>query len=87
LLGFRGADLAVATAIFASPTATASFAMTQQMSGDDKLAAAVVVTSGGEEIARSRKPVLTPGEMVTIKLTPDKLALINGSVEFSIEEV
>jgi len=49
--------------------------------------AAVVVTSGGEEIARSRKPVLTPGEMVTIKLTPDKLALINGSVEFSIEEV
>ncbi len=48
--------------------------------------AAVVVTSNGEEISRSRKPVLTPGEMVTIKLTPDKLAKISGGVEFSIEE-
>ena len=45
LLGFRGADLAVCAAVFASPTATASFAMTQQMSGDDGLAAALVVTS------------------------------------------
>ena len=45
LMGFRGADLAVITAVFASPTATASFAMTQQMSGDDELAAALVVTS------------------------------------------
>lgn len=45
LMGFRGADLAVITAVFASPTATASFAMTQQMSGDDDLAAALVVTS------------------------------------------
>ncbi len=45
LLGFKGAELAVCTAVFASPTATASFAMTQQMSGDDELAAALVVTS------------------------------------------
>lgn len=43
--------------------------------------AAVVVTSGDEVISRSRKPVLTPGEMVTIKLEK-----ISGSVEFSIEE-
>lgn len=44
-LGFRGTALAICLAIFASPTATASFAMTQQMSGDDSLAAALIVAS------------------------------------------
>lgn len=45
LLGFRGAELAISLAVFATPTATASFAMTQQMEGDDKLAAALIVAS------------------------------------------
>lgn len=49
--------------------------------------AAVVVKCGGEEIARSRKPVLTPGEMVTVKLTPAMLEKVGGDVEFSIEEL
>lgn len=45
LLGFRGTDLVILLSLFCTPTATASFAMTQQMSGDDELAAALVVTS------------------------------------------
>ena len=48
--------------------------------------AAIVVTCGDEEITRTRKPVLTPGEMVTIKLSPEALQKVNGSVEFRIEE-
>lgn len=45
ICGIRGAELAICLAIFATPTATASFAMTQQMEGDDKLAASLVVSS------------------------------------------
>ncbi len=44
-LGFRGAELAVCLAVFASPTATASFPMAQQMGGDGKLAAGQVAVS------------------------------------------
>lgn len=45
LLGFRGSDLVILLSLFCTPTATASFAMTQQMSGDDELAAALVAVS------------------------------------------
>lgn len=44
-LGFHGTEFAVLLAIFASPTATASFPMTQQLGGDEDLAAALVVLS------------------------------------------
>ncbi len=42
-LGFRGADLATLTAVFASSTAVASFTMAEQMGGDAKLAGNIVV--------------------------------------------
>ncbi len=45
LLGFRGTEFAVSLAIFASPTATASFTMTQQLGGDEDLAAGLVALS------------------------------------------
>ncbi len=41
-LGFRGVEFATLLAIFASPAATASFTMTQQLGGDDDLAAGLV---------------------------------------------
>ena len=49
--------------------------------------AAVVAVCGGEEIIRSRKPVLTPGEMVTVKLTPAMIEKVGGDIEFRIEEI
>lgn len=42
-LGFHGAEFAALLAIFASPTATASFTMTQQIGGDEDLAAGIVI--------------------------------------------
>lgn len=46
LLGFRGESLVCLLVTFASPVAVSSFAMAQQMGGDEKLAAqAVVLTS------------------------------------------
>ena len=48
--------------------------------------ASIAAYSNGEEIARSRKPILTPGEMITFKLTPDMLSRACGDVEFRIEE-
>ena len=43
LLGFRDAALAVLLTVFAAPVAVSSFTMAQQMGGDDKLAAQIVV--------------------------------------------
>lgn len=45
LLGFRGEAIACAMVVFGSPVAVSSFAMAQQMGGDEKLAAQVVVVS------------------------------------------
>ncbi len=45
LLGFRGVSLAVLLTIFASPIAVSSFTMAQQMGGDDRLAAQLVIFS------------------------------------------
>ena len=45
LLGFRGAPLAVLLTVFGAPIAVSSFTMAQQMGGDDKLAAQLVVFS------------------------------------------
>ena len=42
-LGFRDAPLAVLLTVFAAPVAVSSFTMAQQMGGDDKLAAQIVV--------------------------------------------
>lgn len=42
-LGFRGADLAILLALFASPAAVSSFTMAQQMGGDDQLAGQMVM--------------------------------------------
>lgn len=43
LLGFRGVEFVALLALFASPTAVASFTMAQQMGGDAKLAGNIVV--------------------------------------------
>lgn len=45
LLGFRGEALACLMVAFGSPVAVSSFAMAQQMNGDEKLAAHLVVVS------------------------------------------
>ena len=45
LMGFRGEALACLLVVFGSPVAVSSFAMAQQMDGDEKLAAHVVVFS------------------------------------------
>ncbi len=45
LLGFRGEALACILVAFGSPVAVSSFAMAQQMGGDEKLAAQIVVVS------------------------------------------
>ena len=45
LLGFRGEALACLMAVFGSPVAVSSFAMSQQMGGDENLAAQNVVIS------------------------------------------
>ena len=45
LVGFRGEALACLLVIFGSPVAVSSFAMSQQMGGDEKLAAQDVVTT------------------------------------------
>ena len=45
LLGFRGEALACLLVVFGSPVAVSSFAMSQQMGGDEKLAGQVVVIS------------------------------------------
>lgn len=45
LLGFRGEALACIMVAFGSPVAVSSFAMAQQMGGDERLAAQVVVIS------------------------------------------
>ena len=42
-LGFRGAELAILLALFASPAAVSSFTMAQQMGGDDQLAGQMVM--------------------------------------------
>lgn len=42
-LGFQGTEFAALLAIFASPAATASFTMTQQLGGDEDLAAGLVI--------------------------------------------
>ncbi len=49
--------------------------------------AAVIAECAGEEIARLRKPVLTPGEMVTVKLTPAMLEKVGADIQFRIEEL
>jgi len=45
LLGFRGADIAILIAVFASPTAVSSYAMAQQMDADAPLAGQIVAVS------------------------------------------
>ncbi len=45
LLGFRGEALICLMVIFGAPTAVSSFSMAQQMGGDEKLAAQIVVFS------------------------------------------
>lgn len=45
LLGFRGEALACILIVFGAPVAVSSFAMTQQMGGDDTLAGHIVVIS------------------------------------------
>lgn len=44
LLGFRGVELITLLAVFATPTAVASFTMAEQMGGDAELAGSIVVT-------------------------------------------
>ena len=44
-LGFRGVELITLLAVFASPTAVASFTMAEQLGGDAPLAANIVVTT------------------------------------------
>jgi len=44
-LGFSGEALACLLVVFASPVAVSSFAMSQQMGGDEKLSAQVIATS------------------------------------------
>ena len=44
-LGFRGVEFVALLALFASPTAVASFTMAQQMGGDAELAGNIVVTT------------------------------------------
>ena len=43
ILDFRGADIAILLALFASPPAVSSFTMAQQMGGDDELAGQLVM--------------------------------------------
>ncbi len=43
VFGFRGQELAILLALFASPTAVSSFTMAQQMGGDDELAGQLVM--------------------------------------------
>lgn len=43
VLDFRGADIAILLALFASPPAVSSFTMAQQMGGDDELAGQLVM--------------------------------------------
>ncbi len=45
LFGFRGVDLAVLLALFASPTAVSSFPMAQQMGSDDALAGQIIAVT------------------------------------------
>jgi Predicted permeases len=45
LLGFSGAPLVVLLTVFAAPVAVSSFSMAQQMGGDEKLAAQIVIFS------------------------------------------
>ena len=45
MLGFRGVEFVALLALFASPTAVASFTMAQQMGGDAELAGNIVVTT------------------------------------------
>lgn len=45
LMGFRGADIAILLAAFASPTAVSSYAMAQQMDSDDALAGQIVAST------------------------------------------
>ncbi len=45
LLGFRGEALVCLMVVFGAPTAVSSFSMAQQMGGDEKLAAQIVVFS------------------------------------------
>ncbi|MBE6596490.1 MAG: AEC family transporter, partial [Ruminococcaceae bacterium] len=43
VFGFRGADLAILIAVFATPSAVSSFTMAQQMGGDHELAGQLVM--------------------------------------------
>lgn len=43
VMGFRGSDLAILLAIFATPAAVSSFTMAQQMGADDELAGQLVM--------------------------------------------
>ena len=43
VFGFRGKELAILLAMFATPTAVSSFTMTQQIGGDDDLAGQIVM--------------------------------------------
>lgn len=45
MVGFRGVDLAVLLALFASPTAVSSFPMAQQMGSDDALAGQIIAVT------------------------------------------
>ena len=47
--------------------------------------AACVVTCGGKELARKRAPIFTPGEMVSLTLSADAAARIDGPVTVSME--
>ena len=47
--------------------------------------AACVVTCGGRELARKRAPIFTPGEMVSLTLSADAAASIDGPVTVRME--
>lgn len=47
--------------------------------------ASCVVTCGGQEIARRKAPIFTPGEMAVMTLQPEMVAALDGPVTVSIE--
>ena len=48
---------------------------------------AIIVASGGEQLARAVKPVMAPGEMASVKLDAGALAKCSGSITVSIQEL
>jgi sarcosine oxidase subunit alpha len=49
--------------------------------------AVCTVTSGGQQIARKRAQIFTPGEMVTINLKKDVVAALSDDITVSIERI